>query len=64
MASNAASSVQFHVNGTEIARERARKTDRTQSADPKAQPHAAVHPEDWSGREDLNLRPPGPEVRI
>src|ERR1035437_6403473 len=37
MASNAASSVQFYVNGTEIARERARKTDRTPSADLRAQ---------------------------
>jgi hypothetical protein len=35
MASNAASSVQFRVNGTEMARERTRKTARRRSADPR-----------------------------
>src|ERR1700683_1946933 len=35
MASNAASSVQFRVNGTEMARERTRKTERRRSADPR-----------------------------
>ena len=35
MASNAASSVQSRVNGTEMARERTRKTERTRSADPR-----------------------------
>src|SRR5208282_4523875 len=41
MASNAASSVQFRVNGTEMARGRARKTERSQSMDPRAKPRAA-----------------------
>ena len=35
MASNAASSVQFRVNGTVMARERTRKTERRRSADPR-----------------------------
>ena len=41
MASNAASSVQFRVNGTEMARGRTRKTERSQSMDPRAKPRAA-----------------------
>ena len=41
MASNAASSVQFCVNGTEMARGRTRKTERSQSMDPRAKPRAA-----------------------
>src|SRR5271154_4172360 len=43
MASNAASSVQFRVNGTEMARGRTRKTERSQSMDPRAKPRAAGH---------------------
>src|ERR1035437_5610968 len=38
MASNAASSVQFRINGTEMARGRTRKTERRQSMDPRAKP--------------------------
>jgi len=41
MASNAASSVQFRVNGTEMARGRTRKTERSQSMDPRVKPRAA-----------------------
>ena len=41
MASNAASSVQFRVNGTEMARGRTRKTERSQSMDPRAKTRAA-----------------------
>jgi hypothetical protein len=41
MASNAASSVQFRVNGTEMARGRTRKTERSQNMDPRAKPRAA-----------------------
>jgi hypothetical protein len=26
--------------------------------------HGASYGKDWSGREDLNLRPPGPEFRV
>src|SRR5450432_3769052 len=41
MASNAASSLQLRVNGTEMARGRTRKTERSQSMDPRAKPRAA-----------------------
>jgi hypothetical protein len=53
MASNAASSVQSRVNGTEMARERTRKTERRRSADPSL----------WGGRWRatiaLTTEPPG-----
>ena len=41
MASNAASSVQFLVNGTEMARGAHAQTERSQSMDPRAKPRAA-----------------------
>jgi hypothetical protein len=58
MASNAASSVQFHVNGTEIARGRTRKTDRRRSADPRAKPTPQCTTKTGRGARILNRRPP------
>jgi hypothetical protein len=40
----------------EIAETSSRETARTKQSDERAKS------EDWSGREDLNLRPPGPEL--
>jgi hypothetical protein len=57
MASNAASSVQSRVNGTEMARERTRKTERRRSADPSL--WGGWTPESYLTHIVLTTEPPG-----